>query len=217
MVAVSDAPQIDDRRRFSDWRKEFLFARVLAPVAAGTAAWGAHRGLLAIFSFFTRSYAYTCFGVLIVGLSLPVMVAKRGKSVFPLAAGLALVSFACAWTGSHFFYNGAPEPELVMGAIVAGIGLAEGCSERSVATMWCGLIGGCFFGAAFAGCFSTVCYLHMNIFTFDLYYWPDTAFGFMMVHWGLFISLALGRWIRDLPKRKQAQDQAMPHADGDIN
>jgi len=196
---MNDASQIDDRRRFKVLWKEMVFARIIpAALAAGPTV-----PALRLFGVYAGGPEnHILASSILAGLiALPCVAAKRGKLVLPttwaaVAAGMGLLilleelSVSDVWT---------PMPAYATAAVALGV--VEGILERSAATVYCGLMCGLLTGTL-AG------YVWWPPFSGG---WGDTAafcFSAVMLHLGIGLSLALGRWIRDLPKRKAGVDPA---------
>jgi len=211
MATADDAPQIDDRRRFKELRGELLWCRALiVPVE--------FVGLIAALIFAAVvTDAGTCFNsmmsdlaFLITGtiacapvLALPTLAAKRGSGPFLLAA-LAMAAAGVAGTLGCRAVGADPDAWFLMmfGVSAAAAGLVEGIFERSVATTFCGMVGGAAGGVAGP----MVCralmggtYLDLGIILFVV--------GALSGNLAIGLSLALGRWMRDLPKKKQRQTE----------
>jgi len=217
---MTDAPQIDDRRRFKELWKELLFARFLVGLAAGGVILLLHEAALGLVVRYYGSRIYPgslrdvaaavkvvvpCAIIAIFSpfAAAPSAVAKRGKRVLPLialsvAVGQTIGTLASGW-GSEAV------PGALFGVVGAALGLAEGTLERSVAAIYSGLLGGALIGAILG--MGHRAYLNSL---------AGTALGprllaacllLAALHVGIGLSLALGRWIRDLPKRKSEQGQ----------
>jgi len=194
---MTDAPQIDDCRRFKELWKELVLARTAVPlVVVIPSMW-----LVAV-GVWVDSNA------LIIGplielavfmLIFPAVVAKRGKNVHTAVAagggGAALI----ALIGCALFETGQDGIPVLLYCMGAGMGLAEGWLEKSVATMYLGLVGGALSGAAAAKILAPVFDRWNAVAAIGL-----SALAAVCLHLGIGLSLALGRWIRDLPKRRAA-------------
>jgi len=210
---------IDDRRRFKELWKELLIARLAVGILQGCAVgwivvWAADARLGVAF---LAVVFVGCAGILAASSA----VAKRGRAVFPLVAGGVLLSQATSIGGC--IAAGAFAEALLLavcGAVVAAIGTLEGLFERSLATVYCGLLGG-----AAVGALAPVALMRLP--------WPDI---FEVAEWravltvvlffaclvpicnvGIGLSLALGRLVRDLPRRgpvvtRPMRDDDVPQA-----
>jgi len=201
---MNDAPQIDDRRRFKELWKELVFARFCAAVVAAL-PWA----YLAPFPFFRDSWLRHVVAVVysLAALALPSWASKRGKVVVPLVAGAAFGAALIPYYVVPLLDTrpGVDDGYALVFTICAAMGLAEGLLERSVATTWCGLVGGALSGWL-AGAL-------LESFAPVLVSWPwdyTVMMGATLgaLHLGIGLSLALGRYIRDLPKRKAQVDPA---------
>ena len=194
---MTDAPQIDDRRRFKRLWTVLVFARALAGLLAGVAAVlvieALHRGL-------GRGFSSQLVGIVLLGLffALPSLAAKRGWLVVPAGiwAGAAcgmLLLLVLHRMGVKNTWGAWP----ALATVGAAIGVVEGILEKSLATIYAGLLGGSLAGAAAAGCGDVL----------DAARWREPyiiPICFVLIHFGIGLSLALGRSIRDLPKRYAA-------------
>ena len=215
-------PKIDDRRRYPRLWKEVLVARLLpgpfqgvglvvALFIAGAATFELSHGSSEVAGF---SAAFLITGTLLCApiLALPTLVAKRGVGPYFAAAGAVAAAGIIGTLG--VWVTGAPEAEssspyfppvqtwlFMMFAVSAGaVGLVEGLYERSIATTYCGLIGGALSGyLAAASCLRGL----GHGVAWILAIWP---WGATLGNVGIGLSLALGRYIRDLPKRREKSD-----------
>ncbi len=194
---MTDTPHIDDRRRFKELWQELLFARILAAAAVG--------------GFFQ---------MMVAGPRLPYMFAQFVGVALIAAAPSALASrswaillsaSAVAYAGLIVVTFGSDADQIATFATVgAAVGVVEGLADRSIATACTGLTGG------------ALAWALGGLASFQLHYWlvhlPDEKgwgasqmFPGMIVvvlgHLGIGLSLALGRYIRDLPKRKQDEPE----------
>ena len=199
---MTGAPQIDDRRRFRELWKELVFARV----APGPVQGCAMVGIVYLLLEAAGRFGLACLPVLFIAwagiLAASSAVAKRGRFVFPRVAGGVLLSQVASVAGL-FAVEASDEAGLVAvcAATAAAIGAIEGLLERSLATLYCGLLGGALVGAL------------TPLALVQLLWGPsavrELSFFFLffaclvpICNVGIGLSLALGRWIRDLPKRK---------------
>ncbi len=221
---MTDATIVDDRRRFRELWKE-LAARTIAALLAGAAVLLLHDAAIHLVVEYygsrlgplmwkdiealrsTLGFVVPC--ILIATMSpvyaLPSVVVKQGRTVFPVvalfvAAGLTVGTLAGV-------YGRATLPGSLLGVVGAALGLAEGMLERSTATIYSGLMGGAFMGALLgAGHRAYLDSLAGQAATFA----PRLLASCLLLaglHLSIGLSLALGRWIRDLPKREQEQSQ----------
>jgi len=201
---MNDAPQIDDRRRFKALWKELVFARILAAGVAGLVL-GCLPGNLGPWWLVAAA----------VLMAAPSAIAKRGHIVLPAVAaaiGAATIAYVMVpepvdETGmSDGYINIEQEYATVLLIWAAAIGVVEGNLERSLATILSGTLGGMATGLVFLP--ATI--LWTRRFTGGSGPWPQWAASFafyfalasVFTHLSIGLSLALGRWIRDLPKRE---------------
>ncbi len=195
---MTDAPHIDDRRRFKELWKELLLARVAVPLAIVIPLTG-----IMVIGRWANSVSLIVLPLIASAVFLlvfPTVVAKRGKDVHTaVAAGgigaglIALVALACL----QLFKEEPISLPVLVYCMGAGMGFAEGWLERSVATTYVGLIGGTLAGAAAVRALAPVFEQPNALAVVGL-----SALAAVVLHLGIGLSLALGRWIRDLPKRK---------------
>jgi len=210
---MNDAPLIDDRRRFRELWKELVFARLLTPAACALAilmlGWTdryAHRNALHSMAGFL---AHLYWPLVMVMLVAPSVVAKRGKTAAMTVALLAAVGCGVAhcvfvtlvWPHWHFI-----NWLLLIGVPIAAVGLAEGWLERSVATTCCGLLGGALVGGVVGKLLRLYSYGLAGV-TNTVFFAAVVVGSITALHLGIGLSLALGRWIRDLPKRDENAEQ----------
>ena len=193
-------PRIDDRRRFSDLWKELVWARLLGPIVAGTLAGVA----LSVVMEIQRTGPWILFPIIFFSVSMPSVAAKRGRAVGPAVSGAALVALA----PPLLLASGMQEAEWgpVLGAVGgASIGVAEGLFERSIATITCGTMGGALSGwaAGWVGWFLAEGPLKIGPGASPLENSGCFVGLYLTGHLGIGLSLALGRWIRDWPKRRR--------------
>ena len=188
---------MDDRRRFRELWKELLLARAAGSVV-GTIVFFLGFGLVVfIWGRDPNAKSVLALGIFAaVGLGIPSSIAKRGKTAGPL---VALATFlAGAGLVASFVASGTYWPDDIALPVTLGctIGAVEGSLERSWASLLTGILGGTVSGLFFA----TYCpsYHHVDDIEVD--------FAFVAIlHLGIGLSLALGRWIRDWPKRPAAR------------
>ena len=193
-------PPLDDRRRFKSLWRELLYARVLAAMAAGALGETLITPLdpPGLVNLVARSFF----------MALPSAVAKKGWKVLPLTAALtasaALVVYAvevCFEVDSGLISRGYPV------AIFTAVGVAEGLFERSIATTWCGMIGGALSGAVMDEWVNWFQWHPLLEFLpFDRGVLPEASSS-AIAYLGVGLSLALGRWVRDIPKRAAARER----------
>ena len=179
---------LDGRRRFKALWRELVYARFLTAGVAGLGMWalGERSNLPGIVALVVYAALFAA----------PSCVAKRGWAV-PVAVVLASgATIYLAWVLDTVML---PEAQLFPMAVFAmagaGSGVAEGQLEKSIATTYCGLLGGSLSGAIASKILpetilnESLCLL---------------ALVFVVIHLGIGLSLALGRYVRDLPRRKAA-------------
>jgi len=180
-------PQIDDRRRFRELWKELLLARFAAAAAAGLAYAIIREGLGGAIGL----------GVLFLLLALPSAAAKRGRWVLPAVAAAVMAGALSAYIGTTRLTRDFDELLVITATIGAAMGVVEGTFEKSVATIYAGLIGGALAGAA--------AWVADDVIVSAVRAHIEQQCGlvavFVTIHLGIALSLALGRWIRDWPKR----------------
>ena len=191
---------IDDRRRFRELWKELVFARVAAGFVSGSAV-----ALVVAPHYLVQRRAadaletvvvFTLFAVFVA--AAPSGIAKRGAGSFVLVSAAVLAGVLCAYAGSWMAGRAGPGPVAVLASLGAAIGLSEGLAEKSIATTYCGLLGGTATGAIL-GLVVAAWAIVSAEGEFSLL-GVGSAFAVLQVAIGL--SLALGRWIRDRPRRK---------------
>jgi hypothetical protein len=210
MPDESKAPlMLDDRRRLKSLWAELLFARIpavfLAAMLSGNAdllylGWPNLMGV----AFFAFSAA------------IPSMVVKRGWFVLPLAAaGAAGAGLLVVAVHNVVPMDRDLQGRAVLVAVFAAVGVVEGQLERSIATTMCGLMGG-----ALSGALANEWWRWRPRWPWDsgpvrwssiddyLYFYPRIVMVLAIAHLGLGLSLALGRWVRDIPKRAAARSQS---------
>ena len=221
---------MDDGRRFRELWKELVYARCLASILAVVPVWFGYSGLttLCLHIMTTRELVgLRAEGVVFmsVGVALPIHFVRKGWRVYLVAVASAmaalLFSMGVCYLLPETEEGGLAVPLLTMATVGAALGTVEGLSERSVATLWAGLLGGAAAGTLSVG-------VHLGFFV------PYEAFAEEGPMWvliiilvlnmwasvvtlqlGIGLSLALGRYIRDLPKRPAARpdgDAAPPDA-----
>jgi len=193
---VAEPVKIDDNRRFRTLWRELVFARLLVTAAAC----GAFVAVYATLGDLTAFDRYVTVGLVSIFMAAPSAAAKKGKRVVPLvAAAVALGIFPAILSRDPTSYKWV---SAVAGfaAIGGAIGVVEGLFERALATTYCGLLGGSAAGALLG----------------SLYDWAKIRQSFLAfmvlfatIHVGVGLSLALGRWIRDLPKRGASQGEGV--------
>ncbi len=208
---MTDTPHIDDRRRFKELWQELLFARVLVAAIVG----GLEAGLFLVTApvLSQEKWYWWAVGCLpVVTMAIPSAIAKKGWTVYPLAACTVLFGLAATWIGAGLAGIEELPVAVIWGVPSASLGLAEGLLDRSVATAYCGLLGGALFGAAAAIGVQRMTQLVAASYIGDpaASEWIGSALtvgssvGTLVgAHVGIGLSLALGRYIRDLSKRKQ--------------
>ncbi len=137
---------------------------------------------------------------MVVMLAFASAAAKKGLWVVPACAAAAAASLGAGIGGGRLLGGGGPGLVMGVALVGAGVGLAEGLFERSVATIYAGLLGGALSGAA-VGFVVQWAYV-----TCEAGYGGAVAAGhcmqFALLHVGVGLSLAAGRYIRDLPKER---------------
>jgi len=203
--AKGEEAVVDDRRRFKELWKELLFARLLVGGACGAVG--------CVLIVLLERYSPACsYAVVMLAFAAPSAVALRGRASGPLVAlavGLSLGLMAVV--GQHVAFGRDETP--LFATVVAAMGVTEGLRCRSLATVSAGIVGGAASGVLGwrVGFWVGFHLLGESAFTWAL---PGAA-AVASVHLGLGVSLALGRWVRDLPKRKadpggaEGQDAAM--------
>ncbi len=216
---MSGIPPIDDRRRFKELWKELLFARMLGSAAAALPlAIGGYWSIAMLNYLLTAQerigYRVCGIAVSVVGLALPSCIARRGWRIGMMAAGsVAATILFC--TGIKDLVPGVYDRAFIITLATAGaaLGTVEGMHDGALDTLWCGLLGGAASGALSAGALTVLmldfhnwlpgpgCYV-ASIVGWLLNMWASAA----VLHLGIGLSLALGRYIRDLPKLKAGVD-----------
>ena len=204
---MSETPLIDDRRRFRELWKELLFARLcvsllLSPVILSGI------DMLSYFDSVASGYGWRAEWwdwsvVIMLGFTvgLPSLAAKKGGVVFPVVGFGAILALSPAWVFQTTRSAPMLTPCVVLGLVGTGAGLVEGRLERSLATMWCGLLGG-----ALSGILGGLIVSGGAVYS-DGQCRPGilSAGGPIALHLGIGFSLALGRWVRDWPRRGQGE------------
>ena len=175
-----------------------LFIRILL---AGVASnWTGH-----VDHYLTEFGAFVPF-VLAVPSVVVLFVDKKGlRSLAPFA--LALPAGLAAWLLSVTFLEIRGWSDVAvflaayLGTVGAALGAGEGWAERCGATLYTGMLGGAVFG------YSSF-WLGVVLVESD---WISSSrqwgYTIIIMHLGIAFSLALGRYIRDLPKRKREQTE----------
>ena len=200
---MTDAHEIDDRRRLGDLA-DFILIRVLVTCVpafvVGPILWRA-RSITGM-----RRWQFTILAFLmIIVLGVPSALSKRGARSWLAVFGASLLGAAAATIGGAAFgESDVGRLCIALGAVGAALGTAEGLMERSIATTYAGLMGGLAAGSVAAAL--------VRAMRETLWYWryPGDDWGLFwlvlsmafIIQFGVALSLALGRWIRDLPKRK---------------
>jgi len=203
-------PPIDDRRRFKELWKELVYARLLGGALAGSLD-AAYTVCLLQFLPDYSLLGYLSTVGLCVFLAMPSAVAKRGKVVLPLVAGAVLFGLTAARFGATGDSSHLRACVAILASVAAAMGLTEGLLERSLATLLCGMIGG-----SITGCGVALWAFHYLGISGEWSGFPANMLAHSVynatLHLGIGLSLALGRWIRDLPKRSAARpgDDAAP-------
>ncbi len=199
---MTDGPQIDDRRRFKELWKE-LCVRAGAAMLAGLAAgvW-----IEVVDSHLSHSYPLGNVLLLatpVVFLPLPSCSVKKGLTVFPYSAAALLSGIVLlVLVGELRFFGGDLSLLVTLGT---AIGVVEGLLERSLATLLAGMLGGAASGALACATWSHDLSGIIGVSGHNI---AIAMMAVVIVHVTIGLSLALGRGIRDLPKRKQ--DHAEP-------
>jgi len=199
---MTDAPQIDDRRRFKELWRELVVARV---GVAGLA------GALSAVILYYGEYGTSDFGLLLmfISLSLPSAAAKRGFIVLPMVCAAIAASFIAVFVVT-FRPVGfivpvfGPPVHIYVPVVAASTGLAECLLERPWYAGATAIVGGpMFLAPGLAIGLLAQLIVGQRV--------PVLFFMALMIscHVGIGLSLALGRWIRDLPKRR------IPPGEGD--
>ena len=206
---MTDAPQIDDRRRLGDLA-DFILIRVIVTCVTASVVGPIFLRVRHFHPMYpTRDWQFfTVLAFLMVlVLGIPSALSKKGARSWLVVFGMSLSGAGAAVIGGATFGESTWDPLCVaLGAVGAALGTAEGLLERSIATTYAGLIGGLLSGSAAAAVVPAM----------GLHYWylwgkGDRQMGLFwvvlsmafIIQFGVALSLALGRWIRDLPKRKQ--------------
>jgi len=160
-------------------------------------------------------------------LAVPTIIAKRGGRVYLSAAGAVAFAGIMGTIGVYLTGTGdatsvhdavdvydisgiadsieGSHAWLVMmfGVSAGAVGLVEGIYERSIATIYCGLLGGAISGVA-----GPILPHVVGASAGDPIGQALLAFpvGATVGNIGIGLSLALGRYIRDLPKRREKSD-----------
>jgi len=179
---------VDDRRRFRELWKELVFARTLVPLVVAAAFVIAARELLPRPAFLFPPVQVMGWMLYMV---IPSAAAKRGLPVPGLVGGLVLVPLVVFTTFDISFCHPWSPP--VVATFTCAVGVSEGMLERSLATTLAGLAGGMLI-APFCGMVAR------PVQASDVL---EFAAVLISAHLGIALSLALGRLIRDWPKRKQ--------------
>ena len=204
---VTDTPQIDDHRRFKELWKELVFARLATAAGLGLVC-----GVVLLWVGFAESIPTLV--LIMLMLAVPSAAATRGALVVPAIMAAVLSGWYVMQLGHWLFgmtwqaavsgpgYESvsevlAPISPIESSAVVASaIGVVEGLFRRSTATIFGGLLGGMASGAAAGALQPGVGGMGELTKAFLL-----PLLLFVTIHLGIGLSLALGRWIRDLPKR----------------
>lgn len=226
------AVQIDDRRRFGELWKELLFARVGAALAATWGLAAAFHAVMLVEDIFGFAVPWIGYGLLgwlvtfalgsgyVLSLAAPTVIAKRGRRALVVAVAAVLVSYVIAVVTMHtdvaadvrassagyiYAWPGVTGP--LLGVIGAALGVAEGHLERSVATIYFGLAGGAVAGGV-AGTLTVGVWSSATLAGREPGY-SATLFligpvAATALHLGIGLSLAAGRYVRDLPGRTSA-------------
>ncbi len=192
---MTDAQTLDDRRRFKELWKELLYARLLPPLVIVLVA----SIVLAMLGSDAETREGAFYMLLTCGLLAPVSpaIAKRGRWASPWVFVACVTAFMSS--GLAVVALGSPVADAVVavGSVFAAAGLAEGLIERSIATTYCGLLG----GGAGGGALGTLAVVLNRMPPREV---KVMSMAVILIGGQLTVglSLALGRYIRDLPKRK---------------
>jgi len=196
-------PPIEDRRRFRELWKELVYARLLGGALAGSVNAAYIVCLLQFLPDYSLLRYLSSVGLCLFS-AMPSAVAKRGKVVLPLVAAAALFGLTAAQFGATGDPSHLRACVAVLASVAAAIGLAEGLLERSLATLLCGMIGGSLSGYGVA-----LCAFHYIGISGEWSELPANMLAHSVynatLHLGISLSLALGRWTRDWPKRSAAR------------
>ncbi len=191
----------DDPTRITQRFGVWYIRIILAGVASN---WTAH-----------VDYYLTGFGVFIpIVLAAPSVVVlfmdeKGLRSLAPLV--LALPAGLAAWLLSVTFLEVRGWSDIAVflaayfGTIGAALGAGEGWAERSLSPLCTGMLGGAVFGYS---SFWLGVVLAERDWISSFRSWGYTI---IIMHLGIALSVRLGRWIRDLPKRKAEAGDTTPH------
>jgi len=192
---MNDAPRIDDCRRFKELWKE-LVARAVVALVGGLAA--------SVFFGLSANARIEAGFVGSLVIAAPSLMVRRGWSVVAVPAATIITSTAIIRWGDSLLFPDAPDSWVVWSTLYfatvwAAVGTVEGVLDGSIASIYSGLLAGPLLGVA---SHNTGLLLSGTEHGFH-----DTSFVCCAVvkHLGIGLSLALGRWIRDLPKRKAQQ------------
>lgn len=218
LMSEPTARTIDDRRRFRSLSAELVYARAAAAVLVSPLLIASVEFLEHPCFLRPRIIARLCaIAIIAVCMVAPTVVARRGPRT-PLVilggglVGLPAVGFLMSAAGVQAVYI-PPALAITLGAI---IGCAEGMAERSIATTYGGLLGGAagmYLGLTLGAAAS--CLLSLSVRTPWLGQQLELGVvrgcidepflvaspTVVVTHLVLGLSLALGRRIRDLPKR----------------
>jgi len=194
------------------------FAGIMACMLTAGHAWGEGAGAASQL----LSLDLHVIGVFAVCFCLPIVSGQPDA----LWRGCAAYTAVCAALGLLFMGGGVKLFDYTMGPAIfatagAAVGTIEGMFERSIATTQSGLLGGAASGALAGLIWSALitrfppAYGGGRSLTETAVWLVSFAAAFVVTHLGIGSSLALGRYIRDWPKRSSARpdgDAAPPGA-----
>ena len=215
MAAPGDARMtdpVDDRRRFRELWKEILFVRMAASLLTATVAFWVVALLVVNWVVYMDDALQgigapagaECYfwSFVLVWASLPSALSTREKAVHWLLPGMTFVALAVAFAATITSTGEQPPPWILLGTLGAALGLGEGLLQRSVSTAYGGLLGGLLVGAATGYASAGVL---CSTLTAPYRLALDMAVAvaiFVSLQLGIGLSLALGRWLRDGPKKE---------------
>jgi hypothetical protein len=188
-----DSANAAPQRRYAELWRELVFARLGVSLAVFLFTLFSMDGIFWSLRLVGGRWIFLGFiAALALTVSLPSQAARRSWAVIPTVSCAVAVAIGIPWIVCILGLTETLPPRVILGAVGAGIGWAEGFIERSLATIHAGLMGGAVFGFM-AGALVERVWLHQIQELDDLAF--PCAIAVCFIHVAVGLSLALGRWI----------------------